>query len=222
MDCYDINGNQICSGGNGQWIEYDRAFKNIVAQGRIVNGKREGEWHEQAQWPDTINYVFVYKKDIINERFGVDKKGVKYPFTLFFVNADTKGGPTTFIQSVKNHLKLPPADKDKKALVDSLHISFIVEKDGTISHCDVLGIAPSEIREALISAMKECRTWTSTKLYGVPFRTQIVLPMAYEHGYKEYKSEDSAPVFYGGIISHPSGIGYADGLDYWEKFLPDN
>lgn len=222
IDCYDTNGNQVCGSGNGQWVEYDKQYKNIIVQGPVVNGKREGEWRQKAQWPDSIGCVLDYKNDIMINSYGLDKLGIKYPFTESFISAGAKGRASSFIQSVRRHLKLSEESKDEKLLIDTMHMSFIVGKDGSMSHYDVLGIVPAEIKNAIINAMKQCRGWAPAKLYGISLTTQLVLPMVYKQGYLEDKTVDRKTTFLAGMVSNNSGIYFHNDLKYWEKILPSD
>lgn len=222
LDCYDINGNQVCNNGTGQWINYDSSYKNIIVQGCVIKGSREGEWKQSAQWPDSISCILIYKKNIVVESYGIDKRGIKYPFHESFVSAYIKGNVPSFIQSVKSRLKLQGKYKNEKALIDTMHMTFVVEKDGSMSHYDVLGTVPDEIKSTIVNAMKLCHGWKPAKLYGVPLKTQLILPMSFKKGYAFDPTADTTPQISGGIVYYRESVYYQNDLRYLERILSDD
>lgn len=225
MECYDINGEQICNNGNGKWIVYDSAYKNVKIEGTVKDGKKEGEWNGKASWPDSIKYTYIFKNNLVDKCFGYDKSGTKFEFEKEYENASFKGGPPTFIQSVRNHYKTP--NNSRKAALDTMHIAFVIEKDGSLSNCDVEGSVDQSIKDALIMAMKSCRKWSPTKYYGVPFRTKIILPMKYESGYLDDDKVQQPPAY--SIFSDMASVmkahimmsnePYRIRVSYYEKLL---
>lgn len=178
-DCYDAKGTKICSEGNGNWINYDPEFKKVLLSGSLKKGLREGEWHGITA--DSIKYLYVYHKDKIVSAVGYDKLGKSYPFEEIASAANYKGGPITFIRIFKNHLKLPKGEN--KSSLNGINISFIVEKDGRLTSFEILGVVSQELRDALNDAIKGCHDWLPSTYYGVPLRTQIILPLTFVQGY---------------------------------------
>ena len=182
-ECYDSNGAIICQTGNGQWVTYDKEFKNILVRGQIKNGLKEGEWHGRTGDADSIKYLYLYHKDNIISATGYDKSGKSYPFKEVGEAANYKGGPITFIKIFKSYLKLPQDQNESKISLDTVHISFIVEKDGLVTDFKTQGYVNIELTNALKNAMDKCPDWLPSLYYGIPLRTRIFLPIAFIHGY---------------------------------------
>jgi len=184
LDCYDKNGNRICENGNGKWIIYtNQDLTNIKLTGSVKNGYMEGEWRGKTGNPDSISYSYFYKKGVLLKTVGYDKSGKNYPFLKDpLEQASYNGGVGDFVKTVRNHLNWP-LKLDKSVSVDSIRISFIIEKNGTLSDIKVLGDIDQGIEKDLIISIRKCTGWKPTTYYGVPFRTRIVLPLKYFHGY---------------------------------------
>jgi hypothetical protein len=190
-DCYDAKGNMISKDGNGKWIIYDGS-KNVNLEGQVINGYMEGDWHGGEMHHDSIKYIYKYKKSVIISSTGYDKTGKPYPFNKEIELANYKGGLTAFIQIFRNKLNIPDGLDGKKMSIDTTHISFIVEKDGHIDDFETLGNVGQELSNALAKAISKCPDWAPSKYYGIPYRTKIMLPLKYLHGYadsKFYKEE---------------------------------
>ena len=178
-ECYDNTGAMICSAGNGNWVVYDREYKNVLMSGKVKNGFREGEWDGKIINADSIKYVYKYEKGIVTSSIGYDKEGKPYPFALMNVAANYRGGFPTFINELNKYLKVPRGPDGKKIPLSNIRISFIVEKDSTTSHVETLGIMNQDLDKALAEALSNCRDWTPTRFYGIPYRTRVILPLKY-------------------------------------------
>jgi hypothetical protein len=188
-ECYDKKGNMTCQNGDGEWVSYNSTFDTIFMHGPMKKGLRDGKWYGNTLRPDSIKYTYIYKKGEITDRVGYDKMGTAYPFDNINERADcNKGTVFSFLQSIRNHLKLPPGTD--KPNIDTMHASFIIEKDGSISNFHVLGYDLSPIvKDAFVKALKPDKVWMPAKYYGIPFRTLMVLPF-YVERYSTTKTND--------------------------------
>jgi len=215
-ECYDDKGNMICQNGNGLWLLYDENYKNVINQGNIKNGYEDGEWHGRTLRPDSITYVYFYKKGDLIKSLGYKDK-IAYPFNEAFEHASYhKGELTDFIENLKGHLKWPIGEDGKKISLDTIQISFIIEKDGTLNEIEVLGTQKSNIKEALVTALKKTDKWTPAKYYGVPFRTNVILPLQYNSKYMELQ-HTQGPIKYPGIQQY-EGIQQKQ-VSYYERLI---
>lgn len=178
-ECYDKNGTKTCTEGNGDWITYDKEYKQVLVTGKVKNGYKEGEWDGKVLNADSIRYVYNYAKGVITSSVGYDKAGAAFPFIFIRVAANYKGGFNTFIDELKSHLKVPKGPDGKKIVLDNIKIVFIVEKDGTTSNFEILGIVNTDLNKALVEALSKCYDWTPTRFYGIPYKTRVTLPLKY-------------------------------------------
>jgi antitoxin component YwqK of YwqJK toxin-antitoxin module len=181
-ECYDINGNMVCIEGNGKWMLYDPEFKNVTLRGYVKNGERDGEWRGGIERSDSIKYRCIYKNGTLKSSVGYDKNGNAFPFKSDFEPAYYNiynTGPFDFLRTLQSNLVLPKDEKGRKISADSVIISFIVEKNGKVSHFETLGEVNPDLRIAIKTALYKCKDWTSRKNYGVPVRSKIILSMKY-------------------------------------------
>lgn len=176
-DCYDLKGNKICDGGNGKWLEYDDSCKYIQKQGMVKKGFREGDWQGIYAAFDSIKYIYRYNHSLIDKSEGYDKQGKAYPFSQEQILADYKnGGMYKFVEGMYNRLK-PAKNNPQLAISDSTKLSFIVEKNGSISHAAVLGDSDDQSTQTILAALAKCNGWDPTRLFGIPYRTEMIIPM---------------------------------------------
>lgn len=192
LDCYDLKGTKICDAGNGKWLTYDDSCRYVLQAGEIKKGYKEGDWSGKVFTPDTIRYVYRYRRSVIESSLGYDKKGKSYPFGNVFEQATYRNGPLVFLEVLRNRIKLPNDTNGKKMSIDTMHISFIVERDGKLSQFGVSGNADPQLKEAIFSALKKSNEWTPSKVYGIPFRTRVILPLSEVSGWNtKYKKFES-------------------------------
>ena len=178
-ECYDEKGDALCKDGNGQWIIYDRDYKNVVLSGKIKKGHKDGEWSGSVTHYDSIKYSYKYnyKNGQLLNSIGYDRLGKAYPFTEETVLADYKGGPFTFLELFRDHLKTPKDASGKKMSIDSIYVSFIVEKNGHLTNLQIIGMTDKVVTDALNAALAKSPDWNPTKYWGIPLRTKVVFPL---------------------------------------------
>jgi len=187
IECRDTTGAVICENGNGKWNTYDYAFKNVLLSGAIEKGVQEGEWSGSETHYDTIkySYKYVYKHGKRLSSTGFDKSGREYPFMYETVMAKYKEGAINFLDLFVDHIKTPRDANGKKMSLDSIYVSFIVEKDGRLTNLQSIGNVDPLLKEALATALAKSPNWTPTKFWGIPLRTKVIFPL------NDFKATDS-------------------------------
>lgn len=176
-DCYDTEGRALCEEGNGKWMLYNKDFKEIIQDGGVKSGHLDGECHRLIYSPDTLKILYQFKRGLIVSSSAIDKKGNTYPFKVEFEKARYRTGELTFLEILRSHIRLPRDTNGKKMSMDMMHIFFVVEKDGHLDNFMVSGDTDTLLRKSIFEGLAKCNAWTPTKIYGIPYRTQIELPM---------------------------------------------
>jgi hypothetical protein len=176
-ECYDTLGNMTCSKGNGKWILYDDQYQNVELEGQVVNGLREGIWRGSISRPDSISYQYLFKGGHRISSVGFDKKGLEYPFKTAHEPAAYRSGPVTFVDVLRGHIKIPRDSSGRKLSIDTLHVSFVVDKEGHIDDFNMPGQIPASLKDAVFSALLQCDHWSPYKLYGIPVCSQVIFPL---------------------------------------------
>ncbi len=193
LDCYDASGKLICKDGNGTWITVDIEFNPLV-KGPVKDGSFDGEWHGLEKRTDSITYIYKYNKGKFDSGVGYDKSGKAYPFKDDIEKAAFKDNPIVFLDELYGHLKIPKDENGKKMSLDSVQISFIVEKDGSLSTPEVLNNENDALKSALATALSKCGKWMPWKEYGVPIRAQIIMPLKKIEGDYKFLRYDENPL----------------------------
>lgn len=69
-----------------------------------------------------------------------------------------------------------------------MYVSFVVERDGKLSQFEIRGTVAPQIKTAVFAALEKSNEWIPSKVYGVPFRTRIILPLSVVSGWNtKYK-----------------------------------
>lgn len=208
-DCYDLKGKQICKGGNGWWIFYNENM-GIQFQGPVKDGFQDGKWEGKAKVLDTVKYTCIFKSGKFISGVGYDKAGNSYPFSEAEVDPSyNEENPISFVRILRDYFRMPKNAGDRKRDLDTAHFSFIIEKDNSISHVSFLSPSDSVFTKSLVTAFEKCRNWTTTKFYGVPFRTRIIFPF-----------RESGEVVNGPITMHGAEVGYLRKMYYKAEVVP--
>jgi len=173
---YDTLGNKLVENGNGYYKGFDDNFKNVIEEGNVQNGKRDGIWKglfNENKGHFTENYTngtlvsgtAVYEDGSISVYNGA--RGVPPQF---------KGGLPAFYKYLARNIDYPD-DAREKGIQGTVTLSFIVEKDGKLSEIEIKkGIYPLIDNEA-IRVMKRCPLWLPGTQYGRAVRTAYDIPI---------------------------------------------
>lgn len=97
---------------------------------------------------------------------GYGKDGASYPFTKKAEWANYKGGQLVFVEVFKNHLTVPKGTDGKKMSVDSIHISFTIEKDGRVTGFKTIENVNSDLNNALLQAFNNAAVGLRVRFMG--------------------------------------------------------
>lgn len=100
-------------------------------------------------------------------------------FTLVEVAPVYIGGQTAMIQFLSKNLQYP-AEAMGKNVQGTVYVSFIVEKDGSISNVVLKRDIGSGCGEEAVRVVKMMPKWTPGKQKGKAVRTQFILPVSFK------------------------------------------
>jgi TonB family protein len=99
-------------------------------------------------------------------------------YTVVEVMPKFKGGNKALYTYLGNNIKYPDVAK-KEGIEGTVYVTYVVEKDGSVSHVKILrGVHESLDKEA-IRVVKEMPEWEPGKQKGKPVRVQYSLPIKY-------------------------------------------
>lgn len=205
-ECYDTLGNQICHDGSGRFIDRTEnyAYPDIVSDGPVVKGYFDGEWQGNLEKRFNLKYKAQFKNGKVISATGYDSQGNTYPFTKYIERAQYRTGEVEFVEVLREYVKLPKNYNGGKMQINAMHLWFVVEKDGHISNLRIPETTDTVLQKSVFAGVAKCDHWSPTKIFGVPVRTEIVIPL-------ETTSDSRVSV-----ISAPHSI------EYKERLLADD
>lgn len=88
------------------------------------------------------------------------------------------GGMNGLMTYMMNNLKYPEK-AEKKKIEGRVLVSFIVEKDGRVSHIMVKNKVSKELDDEAVRMVKGMQKWTPGKMKGKPVRVRYILPVQF-------------------------------------------
>jgi TonB family protein len=176
IECRDSTGNILAENGNGKWVKYDREFQNKFSQGMIKDSIEYGEWNGEIG--DTINFNCTYKNGIPMSPKFTDTSGNEHVFRQVDISPQFKGGLSDFYAFLASNVQYPEYAKQHNIQGQAV-ITFIIEKNGTLSNGKILkdpggGIGDEALRIVMLS-----RFWRPGITYEMPVRVQYTVPVIF-------------------------------------------
>ena len=119
---------------------------------------------------------------LTNMAFCQEEKKVSVDDEVFVVveeQAEFPGGLDSMYAYIVKNLKYPEAAKEK-GIEGRVFVSFIIEKDGSISNILIKRAIGGGCEEAAVEMIKNMPKWKPGKQRGKPVRFQFVLPIKFE------------------------------------------
>lgn len=177
---YDSLGKALVENGNGRFVKYDKDFKYVAEEGDLKNGKKDGEWKFNQ---DSLTAVEIYKEDKFIS--GTSKfKGEIINYTVPETLPSYKGGPDSFLRYLANSISYPIPERQNN-IQGRVVLTFIVEKDGSISEVKVIRSVSRNIDEEALRVIKKSAKWTPGTQFGRPVRASYTVPISFSLGYPQ-------------------------------------
>lgn len=177
MECYDSIGTKLISEGNGYFIGYDEEFKNIEWKGKITNGERDSTW-TGSNLIAKVSFIENYNNGKLLNGYETDlQEGVSVSYTNpMEIPPQCRGGIRTFYKYIYENLKYPKTAIENKTF-GKLLITFIVERDGSITNAVVLRGVGDGIDEEGLRIIKNSPKWFPGFQNGHAVRTSFTIPI---------------------------------------------
>jgi TonB family protein len=173
---FDSTGTVLVKDGNGHYPVFDDAYKEILEEGNIKNGKRDSVWKGYK------NQKNIYSEEYSNGKFikgnHTDENRNDIIYMVKEALPTFKGGESAFGQFLSRTVHYPVGAKERNAQ-GKVMLNFVVEKDGTLSEIKVLkSVDPDLDREAL-RAIRQSPKWNPGLKNGVPVRVNYTMPLSF-------------------------------------------
>ncbi|MBP5680191.1 MAG: energy transducer TonB [Bacteroidales bacterium] len=87
------------------------------------------------------------------------------------------GGDAAMLNFIQQNLRYPEGAEG--AIMGRVYLSFIVEKDGSITHIEVIRTPVQEFANEAIRVVKAMPKWEPGKMKGMPVREKFILPISF-------------------------------------------
>jgi len=175
IECHDITGKMLSEKGDGNWIEYDGDFKKEIKEGAIKDSLEEGEWHILAD--NSIKYTTIYKHGI-----DISSTDPNWEVNRVFMSVEQephfKTGSTGFNHYLAKAVKFSAFDR-QNGTQGKVIITFVVEKDGTLSNVRALRGPTQTMMNAGVEAVQQSPPWIPGTQNGKPVRVQYTISFAF-------------------------------------------
>jgi TonB family protein len=174
-ECRDSTGKVLVENGSGKGINFiDEGFKNYVV-GEVNNGLEEGEWYGKQH--DTVNIVYVYKNGDLISAANLNDSGQK-TYTWIEAVPEFSGGIEAFYKFLGRNIHYPAAAR-RNGTQGRVIISFIVEKDGTLSDVKASNRVGDGLDKEAVRVMKLSPPWKPGSQNGKPVRVAYSIPISF-------------------------------------------
>jgi TonB family protein len=180
LECRDSIGKVLTINGNGSCIRYNEDFKDVYAEGNIVNGLEDGEW--RGKMHDSITFTCFYNAGIIKKGTSHNNRGKEYTFTDLKLWPKFKGGMDGFYGFLAHNLRYPAPAKDFN-VEGVVFVSFIVDETGKLSDFKIVRGIGSGCDEEVIRVMKLSPPWIPGAELGMPVKTLFIVPIRFSLAY---------------------------------------
>ncbi|WP_184550693.1 energy transducer TonB [Mucilaginibacter sp. FT3.2] len=174
----DSLGNAQVTDGNGYYKGYDDKFKYINEEGNVKNGKRDGQWKGEFKNLHT-SFTETYNNGIfINGTATTEEGKVTTYFKSREVLPQFKGGVEGFTHYLSNNIIYPDIARERN-IQGRVILSFVVEKDGTLSDIKVSKSVAPILDEEAIRVIKKSPKWIPGTSLGSPVRVHYSVPVSF-------------------------------------------
>ncbi len=169
----DTAGNILADNGNGKWADFDNMFV-MPTEGRIVDGKRVGEWVQTRT--NGIKTSGVYKNGVLvsGDLFLQDSA----IYSAIDTPPSFPGGDSEYNHFISSRVKYPLMAR-KNNVQGKVTISFIVEKDGTLTNVKVLKGIGSGCDQESARVISLSPKWNPGIINGKHVRVQYSVPVGF-------------------------------------------
>ena len=174
---YDSLGKALVQDGNGHFIKYDKDFKYVAEEGDLKNGKKEGEWKFNQ---DSLTAVELYKEDKFISGTS-NLRGEVKNYTVAAAPPSFRGGNQAFGRYLANTVTYPLPER-QNSVQGRVIVSFIVEKNGTLSEIKVIQSVSRNMDAEAIRAIRKSPKWIPGIQFGRQVRERRLVPINFTLG----------------------------------------
>jgi TonB family protein len=174
----DSLGNAQVTDGNGYFKGYNSKFAYVEEEGPVKGGKRDGQWKGDFQDFKTT-FTEIYDGGVLVSGTATTKDGkVNTYLRSREVPPQFKGGLERFGRFLSNNIKYPD-DALRRGIEGTVILSFVVEKDGTLTDIKVSKSVIPVIDNEAVRVLNNSPKWVPGTQFGFPVRVRYSVPVSF-------------------------------------------
>lgn len=177
---YDSTGNATVKDGNGHYMVYAEGYKTIEEEGSVKNGKRDSIWTGNLN-----NGKISFTENYANGKFingtSTDESGNTKNYAVKEALPTFKGGENGFGRYLSQIIRYPPRARDR-GIQGRVTLSFVVEKNGSLTDIKVLRSVDPELDAEAVSVLQQSPKWNPGLQHGIPVRVAYTMPINFSLG----------------------------------------
>ena len=176
----DSLGKAIVTDGNGIYQIYNKDFKEVVEQGAVKNGQRNGIWKGTSKAPES-----TFEEEYMNGEL-ISGKATYEGRTLTYSKARQTapkfpGGDQAFGRFLGRQIRYPAYERENN-IQGRVIITFDVGKDGKLSNFQIIQSVSEGLDNEALKMLKNSPVWKPGTLYGMPISVKYTVPITFTLG----------------------------------------
>ncbi|MGY4538688.1 TonB family protein [Mucilaginibacter sp. UYNi724] len=174
IEAFDSLGTVKVKDDNGELALYSDNFTEIIEQGPIVNGSKNGIWkgtdkQSNATFEEDYNNgKLISGKAVVN--------GVNTTYDVRRVSPTFPGGENKFGYFLGTNIKYPATERERK-IQGRVVLNFMVEKNGKLTNFIILRSPSHGLGAESLRVLQLSPNWIPGLMYGVPARISYSMPV---------------------------------------------
>lgn len=165
---WDSDGVQKVVDGNGF---FDSVYKFGFEKGEVKNGFKVGSWEGRNH---KRSYKEIYDNGKLISGVSTDEVEQLHSYTELEVKPEPNKGMDSFYNYIGRNFNVPTIEN----LQGKIYISFVVEKDGSITDIKVLRDIGYGTGDEAVRVLKNCENWSPGLQRGIKVRCSFSLPIS--------------------------------------------
>jgi TonB family protein len=177
IECRDSTGKITAENGNGIWLRFDSNCNNETEYGDVKDSLEEGEWKETLSGHE--KFVAIYRKGVLISTTDL-QRNVEDPVFASVEHEPqfANGGAIGFNAFLARAVKFPAVDREN-GTEGNVIITFVVEKDGSLSDIKAMRSPSKSLAAAAIHAVSISPPWEPGMQNGQVVRCQFTISFAF-------------------------------------------
>ncbi|WP_342646587.1 TonB family protein [Mucilaginibacter sp. CSA2-8R] len=176
----DSTGKALVTAGNGHYQNQDYQNKTF-SEGELKDGLKQGEWKTSVK-NDSIIVNEIYNSGTFVKGTAKFANGEVVTYDKPETLPQFPGGVDGFGRFLGRTLRYP-ADAQRNGIQGRVMLSFVVEKDGSLTNIHPVGASPSPLlTEEATRVLNESPKWQPGMQYGRAVRVQYTVPIIFNLG----------------------------------------